>query len=325
MLGLIALNRVLVKAHWEVRKARKEHKWTQHLQVGTEEHPQPKDAKCPSGNKYGIECPCVDDGPASQLLPSVKANLILAPPMGVSIWLDQAAHHMMDDPLLDPWVVRYGYRYPPKNGPSARLTADDCTYLTPQNQKKPFVYDPMASSTIVVTTKGCWKNHVQGVLALHDSDFVACWGRAIVDEAHKEQGNTSNGVKIFKELGDDTRRWMVTGTPFERSPDQMGGWLTALKQCCLWSGHSIQFHVPEWPRRNEHRKGLEVCKSTSIKVLSLDHKRLTTKKGSSDTKKMDLHVAKLSKVLKTLWLKRDAENSRFFGHALTLVPSNTHE
>lgn len=48
-----------------------------------------------------------------------------------------------------------------------------------------------------------------------------------------------------------------------------------------------------------------------------------------DEKETDLvtkskHLAELATVLGTLWLKRSATQSTFFGHALTDLPPNTH-
>lgn len=47
-----------------------------HLKARTTAKPQLKDARCPFGNKYGIEPPCVDDDPANRLAPSLGADSI---------------------------------------------------------------------------------------------------------------------------------------------------------------------------------------------------------------------------------------------------------
>ena len=49
-------------------------------------------------------------------------------------------------------------------------------------------------------------------------------------------------------------------------------------------------------------------------------KRKETNKGI-----IDKHIANLAVVLETLWLKRNAETSRFFDYALVKIPSNHHQ
>ena len=49
-------------------------------------------------------------------------------------------------------------------------------------------------------------------------------------------------------------------------------------------------------------------------------KRKKTNKGI-----IDKYVANLAIMLETLWLSRNAETSRFFGHALVKIPLNHHQ
>lgn len=64
MLGVIALNRILEVAHTEVTFARRERQFDKHLAKGMSDSPQAPDARCPSGTKFVIECPCIDSGSA---------------------------------------------------------------------------------------------------------------------------------------------------------------------------------------------------------------------------------------------------------------------
>lgn len=58
-----------------------------HLQPGTRGKPQPADVKCPSGNKFGIECPCVESSLSAIFILSYRFNLVICPPILVANWI----------------------------------------------------------------------------------------------------------------------------------------------------------------------------------------------------------------------------------------------
>ena len=60
-------------------------------------------------------------------------------------------------------------------------------------------------------------------------------------------------------------------------------------------------------------------------LLSASNKYRSDKHKEINKEIIDKHVANLAVVLETLWLRRNAETSRFFGHALVKIPSNHHQ
>ena len=94
LLGLICLNCILDEARAEVTTAHRKGDITKHLTWGTEGAPQPSDAQCSSGRKFRIECSCVEDESAAQLLSHSGSNLIVVPAALVPIWLQEASRHL---------------------------------------------------------------------------------------------------------------------------------------------------------------------------------------------------------------------------------------
>lgn len=57
-------------------------------------------------------------------------------------------------------------------------------------------------------------------------EFDFAWKKDIVDETHTTQSFGGKDVQIFQNLKIHVRKWFVTGTPFESSPDQMRNWIS---------------------------------------------------------------------------------------------------
>lgn len=127
MLGLICLNRILEEAHAEVTAARTNNETGNHLAQGTESTPQSPDDQCPSGRKFGIECPCVDDGPATHLKPQSGPNLIVVPAALVPNWLQEAKEHLAPSNQPPEWEIRHAYGDRKVNQLAKKLSVDDRT------------------------------------------------------------------------------------------------------------------------------------------------------------------------------------------------------
>lgn len=93
-----------------------------------------------------------------------------------------------------------------------------------------------------------------------------------------------------------------------------------------WNYHKDRDRVRDWPRCDNHRKKLAVsCKSSKMLQLARTHVSLVKKKdfrGNDDATRA--HLKELGGFLRLLWLKRDAEDSEFFGHPPTEVPRHRH-
>ena len=176
--------------------ARARNEFHQHLQQGTSTNPQPENARCPSSNPYGIECPCVDASPANRLHPSRGANLIVVPPSIIGIWVQQTAKCLVGgDPLLGAWALRCRYtkgkipRYVPHVEKEDRARSSMLS-------SGPNQFHEEASNTVVITTKKCYQVHVKDVFdewvrqgRRHIKKCAIAtfgWGRVCVDEAHEK-------------------------------------------------------------------------------------------------------------------------------------------
>ena len=313
MLGLIVLNRILVKSYEEVKDARQCQAWSEHLRKGTVDEPQPANPKCPFGNKYEIECLCVDDGPSARFKPTFGANLLIVPPNLVAHWLAQASLHLIEDERLGVWNVRHGYTNPKMNRLVPRLDRIKDRQLLELNgaNTKRTAYHPDASATIVATTKLCCTKHT---FKTFDQSYVPpkltprsrpkpqtigmnfAWSRVCVDEAHLDQSTHSTGILLVKGLGKHLRKWFVTGTPFETSPDQVASWIATLEDG--WDSPLTSQDRP-WPRQLTYRNQLKECTPQKVKELGAIHRRLM-KNGEIDQRLLLEHARKVSILLNTL-------------------------
>jgi len=190
------------------------------------------------------------------------------------------------------------------------------------------------SRTIVITTRGSYNGHVKQIMKdihyppkpprsrkvqqpVHIYWNIA-WGRVVADEAHFEVTPTSGTIQLFKNAP-VARKWFLTGTPFERSPAQMAGWIGTL-ETRDWTEPR---KYPSWPEKEAHCAKLKLCTASSLRQMGKMHDRIVAGK-ETDRNTMNRHIKLLTDVLGTLWLKRSATRSLFFGNPLTEVIANTH-
>ena len=60
------------------------------------------------------------------------------------------------------------------------------------------------------------------------------WSRILVDKAHVESNPNAGTIKLVQSInnrmkGEIPRKILITGTPFESSPQQMAGWIGILE------------------------------------------------------------------------------------------------
>ena len=338
-MGLFVLNRVLVVNREEVRKARRDKAFTKHLKAGTEENPQPHDARCPSNNAQGIECSCVDASFANRLLPTYASSVGVVPSNTVSDWLEKFEENLYDDVVLGPWRIRQAYSENKSGSSVPRLTLRDRDLLEWKPHEKRVYGDNFnchadASSMFTITTKGCWKKHVSETMRewvtfipegkarqvnqLRSLDLI--WGRVVLDECHQSQSTGGALMGILLGIGPRVRKWFMSGTPFESSPDQMANWYLALERS--WPQELAPTTVP-WARRDEYRENLQFCTYSEIKKMGKRHKQLI-KTENPDPAELSAHFEVLSKLLKTSWIRRTPK-SIFLGKEVLDIPPLTHQ
>ena len=321
----------------DVFRARKLGDYTRHLKKGTSAAPQPADAKCPSGNQYGIECSCVDAGPAARMRPRSGANLVVVPAGLVANWLSEINLHLdMQDKTFD-WQVRHGHADNKMNKLAIRLTDADAHLLEPSSNANGDIYRPSIGQCrlVCVTTRGCYKAHVAGQIGqwilppkanprskqkrreFHRRRIA--WGRVAADECHTEVSNGAGTILLFRSFGPTVRKWFLSGTPFERSPAQMASWVSSLFDE-WWNKPDPS---PAWPEKEAHRRNLRLCTPNALKELGKVHQRIVDGTETKRSVKLQ-HISNLTTVLRTLWIKRDADRSTFFDQPLTPLVPNTH-
>ena len=286
----------------------------------------------------------MDDGPAVRLLPTAGANLIVVPPAVLVNWLKHAADLLDDsEPLLGPWNLRHGYTNSKMGAIVSRLKPEtdrdllELKVVQGSNGGQTWTTHPDASSVIVITTAGCFEHHVvkpfsqiiqpqRKPKARKPPDpiivkMIFAWSRVGTDEAHREVSSSARTINIFKNMPPGVRKWFLTGTPFESSPGQMMWWISTLES--TWVQILATQKQRPWPRRDHYQRQLNACKLDKIKELDMVHRRLV-KDNVADPQRRKDHALRLSTVLNTLWLKRNAGLSRFFRQSLTNVPPNVH-
>ena len=352
-LGLLSLNRLLVLNYDEVIADRQNSNYKRHLPAGTSEQPQSKDAKCPSHNPFGILCPCVDSSPAKRLKPTKGPTLIVVPLSLIPVWLGMCKTHLDLDLADLPWTIRaaHGSKHDfPKL--SRRCDSDFLCIRTPPREKLRYTsYASKQCTFICVTTVRSYNTHVKdemshqplrksnrGPMPAKVRDHIG-FGRFFSDESHVESGEGSPGPSIAGQLttntpGLPTRQWMITGTPFESSPAEMVTWVRWLEnKSCLWS----QPTKSGWDDQDIWRAKLKSCTRDRLIALGKTHNHLVswTKKSTAyienpvqaqreyDEMK-EQYIRDLQEVLSALWLRRDATESKFFGHPLVELTPNVH-
>ena len=83
---------------------------------------------------------------------------------------------------------------------------------------------------------------------------------------------------------------------------------------------------------NEYRVTLKNCTKQKLKKLNKKHQKLFKKifekikssEKEKHEKKKQNHIEMLSKILQTIWLRRNVETSRFFDHSLVMLSKHKH-
>lgn len=273
-----------------------------HLPAGE----QSPDARCPQGYKYGFECYCLDRSYAHRFAPTRGPNLAVVPAAVILNWQREACKWVEpEDPVFGPWHVLVAYGKP---GPVQGLEGRHAALLA----------DPSRSSAaLIITTPGCLAAHVT------DPHRTVAWARVVVDEAHLNSGPSTQLVRRIQAMK-GARKWFLSGTPVESSPKQLAGWVATL-QTDAWSRGRPTASRPRWARRDEYQATLAACTQSALKKLGSAHEGIIRKQVDTGSQEVTDHVRKLSAVVRTLYLKRSATESLWFGKPLTDVPVNHHQ
>jgi hypothetical protein len=337
MLDVIALNKVLLKNHYEMQDARCRKAWTMHLSKKIKENSQSSTVKCSSHNRYEIKCLCVNDSSSARLRSTTDVNLIVISAILIIDWVKQTSIILRNDVLLNSWNIRQDYTHERLNHLASHLRIENRSLLKCINDVfRDSTCHADASTVVMITIKKCYNQHVVNLFIRmiilfkkksRDKTLIRrkimkfAWDRACIDETHQNQTTINEVVLIFKFIENHVRKWFLTEIFFESSFDQMTYWVQTLQ--LDWDKHLIIF-VNSWSRFDLYKRQFRECIFEKIKNLEKTHKRLIRFQNMNNIE-LNVYIEKLSTILNTLWLKKISDQSRFFDQSLTNVLFNIHQ
>lgn len=122
-------------------------------------HLQSNNAHCLSNNLYSIKCLCIDASLSSWLQPSCGANFLLVLPPIIKFWIQQTAKFLVKDQLLDAWGLCCGFTNSKMAHYVLSISIRNKTRL--EMLCKPGKFHTDASSTVIITIKGCYNRHIR--------------------------------------------------------------------------------------------------------------------------------------------------------------------
>lgn len=222
-LGFLIINRWVIVAF--ERWGKDKDNQTLHLQPSTPEHPQPEDARCPSQERIGVKCPCIEQSPIHEFKSKLGDTLIVAPKGLQRLWVKEfnKFYDKKYDNLLDmsAWVQHGDYQVKSKKAPDGmRLSEEELRerLLSPNGRPGPntgkyiIITTPMSYDKYVAQPTSITKTYEADGYSITDENEIetpwkekctyrgVCWGRVIRDEFHTERNETSPTMRIFNGL-----------------------------------------------------------------------------------------------------------------------------
>ena len=250
------ISHILIEANLALAKAEVTNEWksgvpSQHLPEHTSKNRQQPDARCPSGTKFGMRCPCERWGPTFFLDAHKGATLIFVPATLVLTF--KAEWDRFVDEKAGPCMklhVEYGKKHhiAPEvdNILSTKLEAE-CHEREDGSEDVDWVMDEGEvehTSHVLLTSYQTWASRLlrrwkaEASVKVKDSRgrtkietceyYKISLTRFILDEMHSMKGYTTIAMKLMRELG-FAKRWGYSGTPIDGQPQQaVGAFLKAL-------------------------------------------------------------------------------------------------
>lgn len=263
-----ALARKEVEREWKVGKP------SLHLARHTENSPQAKDARCPSGIRFGMRCPCERWGPTHNWQAHLGATLIFVPASLVLTFSNEwrkfidrkASPHMelhvelgdnhisndIDDILLQK------VSHKKENLPDGSQDVE--WYLNDGKVEH--------AHHVLLTSNLTWQSRLENRWSVEDKVTVlnsrgksvvrTCTyykisvARFILDEIHTTKGKDTIAMRLMAKLA-DAARWGYSGTAIEGQPKRaIGAFLDALGMPS-WDKHQALMYArgQRWDRLNK--------------------------------------------------------------------------
>jgi SNF2 family DNA or RNA helicase len=149
----------------------------------------------------------------------------------------------------------------------------------------------------VVTSSESYNRRVRDVW----DDEKICWGRIIRDESHLAKNKNTAVIRDIKALPGSPFMWALSGTPLERSPDDLDGYIDVLRELINSRGkkNQITWDVPP----------LIFAREAEFRELSREHGYIV--RNGKESRKGNRHhmLLFLAHVLKALMIRRTMETT----------------
>ena len=309
---MCVVERWLQIAHAQVNESRAAGRHRKHLPMGTADVPQAVDAQCPSGDPFPICCPCVQRNPSANLVPKFGPVLLLVPALLIPNWMEEweKAVDESSEPLG--MCLRVGHT---GSSTAKKLSHKDKKYLTTKDETS-VAHRLEQSRWVVLTSSGSYEGQVHKILrseVVHPppvkgsrlrrptayADFVQ-WGRVFRDEFHLEKSIGTKSISIIKGLQGVPYKWMMSGTPFEVSPNDLEGYIGVLE-------------TPEW-------KADERLRECTVERLQDMGKRFGALVRGKAFETFEPLAEEFGRLLRTLMIRRVTETDWWGGPIVELPP-----
>lgn len=130
--------------------------------------------------------------------------------------------------------------------------------------------------------------------------YATHWGRAIRDESHEEK-NECTTPRVFRALRGRPPCWMLSGTPYETSPDNIAAYVKAIES-------------PQWITNPKY--GLSRCTHMNLINMGRRFKSL----ANNPEAYLEAITTEFAHVLQNLGFMRRTTESRWFGKPIITLP-----
>jgi hypothetical protein len=317
VIGLILVKRWLFLAGDDVQLARNSREpatRSRHLPASTLEMPQPADAKCPSQDQWGVQCPCVQSGVSASIFPTLSRGptIIVPPPGAIKVWSDELVNFVdpKEKSLQLEWFVYHEsalstLHYSRNN----EVLCDRHTKKAPIGSER-FIFLTSAKCIETRLTAAFQQPNWQPYGTKGKKKQVGylpgiSWGLMVRDELqldHRPGTNLSTYFASPHHWSNNPEKWALSGTPFEVTPEDL-------------TGHLQSFELPAWSS-TDHR--YYRSSSAYMKEAASTYKKITSGQDVSPETAVEI-VAALNEGLARFMIRRK-ENSNFLGYPILNLP-----
>ena len=224
---------------------------------------------------------------------------MIIPPSGVlPVWLKEIKKHLDHEDKVFSWQIRFAHgdnRH--KDTIGTRLTAKDERFLGVQKGELAHGWAFQGSNMICCTASKSMEGHLTSLF--QDITYgppnrygqkgkarityrPIRWGRIVGDEVHNESKEGTGTMKRIneidgrmKEIGyPKARKWFLSGTPYEKSPAAMAGWIHLLEDQRWGEGYEGDEREVSYPRMAHAHANLQACTSQALKTMGQTHNAL---------------------------------------------------